>query len=583
MWVVEDENGNQNFIPFSDGNRILVNDPINEFWGYVDNLWSNPLNWSLGFVPTADQTAIIRADCELTIKTTIKRLIVNSDVQLVWKNSTELSVVDLLVSGIIDMTTGGVLNISGSDYYISDVIVGTGAISYNGDGTKTILPITYNYLTAYGSGVRLLPSNLSANYVRVQGINGWPSNVILNVDNYDFIVNTLVFSINGSTGAGGGYGRLRKTSLGNITRIIGDLELQWNIELSTGVEIEVGGHISGNIGGSGVSNLRKLKLIGEEQIINLGQGWLCEELMITGTITNRSSGTVPVFTPLTPNVSKIDNRSTLIFTGIAIPNNLLLYVNQEANVFGYGRAGNQDIRLPDDGDGYKELRLQGSGVKKLTGNTACEHLYFGGTATLDNNGYTLTYPKYTDTRNVNSSVPNGEFEEVNLISTTGIKALSGNIICNIMNCTPLGSGTAYIDFNGFTITAVIFNDVINKTTHPGGVRNDVLITSGFSSVTLATGMVINGVINNLSANITVLGASMSLSNSSTMNYNRSGGTQDFVAGVATYQNLMLSGASGSVKRLVQNVIVNGTYTKSTGVTLNKNGFTIKDSNGNDLE
>lgn len=66
----------QNNIIASNGNRIIANDAINYFMGYVDNNWDNPLNWSLGLVPTNSHTCYIYANCNLPINTTVKGLVV---------------------------------------------------------------------------------------------------------------------------------------------------------------------------------------------------------------------------------------------------------------------------------------------------------------------------------------------------------------------------------------------------------------------------------------------------------------------------------------------------------------------------
>lgn len=73
-----------------------------------------------------------------------------------------------------------------------------------------------------------------------------------------------------------------------------------------------------------------------------------------------------------------------------------LYTNQDTlNTFAYTRAGNQDIKVPDDpiNPGYRNLTLAGSGAKRLLGNVSVKGTYtLTSPATIDLNGFTLTNP-----------------------------------------------------------------------------------------------------------------------------------------------------------------------------------------------
>ncbi|WP_295792878.1 hypothetical protein [Mucilaginibacter sp.] len=71
-----------------------------------------------------------------------------------------------------------------------------------------------------------------------------------------------------------------------------------------------------------------------------------------------------------------------------------LYCNQSINTFTYGALGDQDITVPSDATpGYKNLILNGSGVKRLLGNISVKGTYtLVSPATLNSNGFALTNP-----------------------------------------------------------------------------------------------------------------------------------------------------------------------------------------------
>ena len=56
---------------------IPLNDPINRFIGTVSNLWNNPANWSLGNLPTSNQTVVLDSSVQLINNVVIRALYKN--------------------------------------------------------------------------------------------------------------------------------------------------------------------------------------------------------------------------------------------------------------------------------------------------------------------------------------------------------------------------------------------------------------------------------------------------------------------------------------------------------------------------
>lgn len=575
--------------------KVIINDPINEFLGTVSNLWNLAANWSLGIIPSANQIAIIRADCVQNVNANIRSLIIGEGISF-YQNFT--------------MTTGNVVN-SGTFHYANNFNITDGSLSVWGNYVRAVDGFEVNFTTANS----LVLPNLNYWGLRLSGGGrSLGSNLIVK----GYLIRTsgnLDLGIYNLTLEGA-------DTCGNFTPIIATVNNRYIVHGIT--QYSVGVFVAANLAVGSVFEFRNGLYItltantadfGEAEVLfttnaiqNLNTNGIYNIRYITidsgvtlRHITTFSTGAYVINTRITGinSTSIFDCRFFFQFNGNV--SNLmpigLLYTNQAENTFAYGSTGNQDIKVPDDGS-YRTLQLRFSGIKRLIANTVCAHLWFDGTATLDLNTYSISgFTKFTDNgATVNRNLPSGSLDELNFNNAsniTGVKTLTGNLSVNTLSwCALNQSISTGINLNGFSLTFVKVIFGRNATSNiPDGTYNDVefsdvVSTSNSWVKTIAAATVVNvtGTLyikvtgQSLNAFIVVSGTL----NAPNINYNQAGNQNVQGSGSGlTYTNLTLSG--GGTKTLQGNVVVNGSYSRVAGTSINKNGFTIKDSLGNDLE
>ncbi|WAC40597.1 hypothetical protein [Pedobacter sp. SL55] len=573
----------------------LMVEPINEFLGTVSNLWNNPANWRLGVLPTANQIAIISANCVQNVNASIRSLIIGESISFNQNFS---------------LTTGNIVN-SGTFYYANTLNITDGSLSVWGNYIRTVNSFDVIFLTSN----HLVIPNLDYWGLRLSGGNRSLGNnlvikgyLIRSAGNLD--LGAFNLTIEGADTAAN-FTPVIATSynryivLGATQYSVGVFSAV-NLPTGTVFEFRNGLYIvlTANTADFGESEV--VFTINSLQYLNTNGAYRIPYIKIDSGVTlrhvtqNSSGAYVSTTKIIGVNSSSIfDCRFWFQFLGNVadlMPAGLL-YTNQADNRFMYGANGSQSIRVPDDG-GYRMLGLVTSGVKSLTGNTVCEHLYFDGTATLDLNGYNVAgFTKFTDNGvSVNRNLPSGSLDELNFnnpANITGIKTLTGNLSVNTLSwCALNQSITTGINLNGFslTIAKVVFGRNATSTI-PSGTYNDVEFSDVVSGnngwikiIAAATTVTVTGTlyikVTGLSLNaFIIVGGTLNASN---INYNQQGNQNVQGSGSGLiYTNLTLSG--GGTKTLQGNVVVNGSYSRVVGTSINKNGFTIKDSLGNDLE
>ncbi|WP_199120526.1 hypothetical protein [Pedobacter sp. ASV28] len=579
------------------GSRIIINDTVNEFLGTVNNLWSNPANWSLGVIPAANHIAIIKANC-INANGTVRNLRVDPNVTLGLLSSSLFTTNGLSNSGTIVRSTG-----DGNATVINGITNTTdlGLINIATNGVLNINPI--EILTDLTTQIN---NSSSINVLRLSGIigiRGSISNITNSIqqtgsDTINVLDNLTINSIGGS----GPLSTIRllngvKLEANNINHdgngagILCDgnneIIVKGNYTVSYGYQIPVTVPV--------IFRANSTFRINNNAVPPYVHNIVVDNVVVT-TIHAGSNFFTLYNTKLSGTTSSsefvLQNGHTLHFLGNTNSSveDLMstgILTLQSGSTLNYILGGNQYIKPIS----YRQLGIMTSGVKYLKANTTCEHLYFSGTATLDLNGFTLTgYTKYTDEGNVPRTVPNdASILEYNLTGQHGqAKTLTGNITCNIMNVNAAGAGSTYINYNGFTITASIFNDMFNMSTHVGGVRDNMHWTNfGLGTITLASPITIRGILRMSSPQLSSLVGGCTMADGSTFKTNNgAGSTYYFPMGISSYSNVDLvpfTNQNAYTVILRQNIVVRGTYTRPTYVIFNKNGFTIKDSLGNDLE
>jgi hypothetical protein len=568
------------------GSKIIINDTVNEFLGTVNNLWSNPANWSLGVIPAANHIAIIKANC-INANGTVRDLRVDPNVTLGLLSSSLFTTNGLSNSGTIVRSTG-----DGNATVINGITNTTdlGLINIATNGVLNINPL--EILTDLTTQIN---NSSSINVLRLSGIigiRGSISNITNSIqqvgsDTINVLDNLTINSIGGS-GPLSTIRLLNGVKLeannifhgGNTAGILCDgnneIIVKGNYTVSYGYQIPVTVPV--------IFRANSTFRINNNAVPPYVHNIVVDNVVVT-TIHAGSNFFTLYNTKLSGTTSSsefvLQSGHTLHFLGNTNSSveDLMstgILTLQSGSTLNYILGGNQYIKPIS----YRQLGIMTSGVKYLKANTSCEHLYFSGTATLDLNGFTLTgYTKYTDAGTVNRNLPSGTFDTVSLgnVGNTRTLTLTGNLTCTTFDASASWAWT--IVNNGFSI---ITNDFRGWYRGNASVYAHDYSTLSFTNagVKTLTGNINVGTLNiNSQLNgITFSGFTMNVTN---INYTTATGEPTYPFYAGTYTTCNITG-TGSIT-LQGNVVVTSTYSRAVGVTFNKNGFTIKNGSGVDLE
>ncbi|WP_410219698.1 hypothetical protein [Pedobacter sp.] len=572
-------------------NRIIVSDTINEFLGTVSNLWNNPANWSLGIVPIANHIAVIKADCILNTTGSIKQLIINSSFTFIKRAA--LTTENINIYGIFNDNNGNQTTITkgNNSYWNGYIRTANSNIQFNNSGP--VIPAIDYYNLYIGSNLTspiLLLNNTSVFNTLSVGGNSQFDLSVYNIDTNDLSLSNNSYLI----AKNNNYIRINNLATFNTNTLLAT-------NFTSGTVFEFVKDILTNA--SSINDFGQSKIIfstnnktittnSTENVNPFVMRNVEIKENIEVTLTGKKFTLFEKIIGLNAS-SKLDTRGNIDWQGKLNSDllaNSLFYANQNDNIFSYNFSGNQEIRVPDDG-GYRELRLQNAGVKKLTGNTTCTHLYFAGTATLDLNGFTLTgYTKYTDARNRASTVPLGNYtnvefkdENLNTVQTLTTGSTVDELIWRGGNFT-VGTNTPVFALNGVNPTQWRFirqfSQQINNITFTfSNVRLEIESGTPGGLTLNNSNITITGTLDFRRNGLVILNGASSIT-CNTLAFNLAG-AQDVPANVG-FTNLTIGGSG--IKTLTGNIIVTGIYYRDTvNTTLNKNGFTIKNSSGMDLE
>ncbi|WP_293303128.1 hypothetical protein [Pedobacter sp. UBA4863] len=563
------------------GNRVIINDTVNEFLGSVSNLWSNAANWSLGVVPTANHIAVIKANCLVNSSGNVRFLVLTEGC---------ITNVNAQLSIATGMTNFGIINVASTlalagnpANYSYGVINVSGTIG---------LYFTVDYLLPninFNSGCSIAPTNSAGQSGRMiidRNLSGVSiSNNLVGItinDNVRCVFNTFyVYDPYGKSFILGSNAKLTA----NFFSVISG-----NISNTPPTEIEVRENVQFSVWQPNYqSGIFRLTTNNKNFTVNgnANQYFYVKTILIENIVVSLISSNSVYLSVLDiyglNSGSRWDNNGSLALNGLNSFSNCIFNAYFINSIVAYN-AANQNIRVPDD-SGYLELRLQNSGVKKLTGNTTCKHLYFSGTATLDLNGHTLTgYTKYTNAGNVARTIPQGsyatiEFADENLNATQTFS--SGTTVEEVLFRT-----------YSFNQSSVVMNGVVPTLWRFIRQFTQQINNVNFTFLNLRLEMQSGspGGLSLSNSNVIIIG---------TLDFRRNGGViyngasslicstlifsadSQNIFGNLTFTNLEIKGTG--TKTLTTNIVVNGSYYRNPATILNKNGFTIKDSLGDDLE
>lgn len=586
------------------GNRIIINDVVNEFLGTTNSLWGTATNWSLGIIPTANQIAIIKSNCTLNVTSTVREIRIGENISLTHSSSTSLTFTNIENKGTINCNVSGASLISNTNDTLNPIwgnidfgTFGT-MVFINDTGTSISVPVLDYFnlqsgltVTRFGTRTTTGPLIIRGNLITSKGFLLVNHDITINGNlNYGGESNGVQFSgctviINGSATTPNrdsirftncviyANGPFQFGGCSDSAFFFGSNTMY----LKQGLSVSCGTNYAGSIQAQGTDFI----LTTNNQTFQT-HGITVKSFTIEGdiTVTLSSSGhlNTPILTGTTSN-SKFVNSGTLIYTGATemMPIGTIDCI-ANVNTVQYARNGDQLIKTLN----YVNLFLSGtSGIKSITGNiyvdgffrstlsgtvtqsSASNTFIVKGDFTISSAGTTFNFP------------PNSEIElrggYGGLASQSGFNTTNPLTIRYTTNNQTINLGmnnwrnNATNEFNhlidGVEVT-------VNSTTYNSSY---FIFTKGWINGTNSSSKLINRAFIFYSNQQTpmLIGTIDFSSFQNTFVYNSSG-NQNVKEGV--YSNLTLN--TGGVKTLQGNVSVQSIYTLTSPATLNTNGFTL---------
>jgi hypothetical protein len=580
----------------------------NIFRAVSGSLFSSPINWSRGTVPTGSDIAVIADNCIIDVSRTIGGLVVQP--QFTASVNTGLT---FQINDIIDVK--GHLSCSGAPNIISaakknsinSFSADSSTFTYSGSN-QNVSGLTYNNLIIKNSGVKTLIGHtiISGSLV----LSGDISSILkgnLECGNYNLSINGITyFQCGGLYKSGNGsllfVGNFQSVNGYNTNRIsfTGNPSIEFRGGINRGNYDWNGGWNTGT--GDWVFTTNNQTFQGPD-------GYFANStcrFIVSGSITiTYTAGSQHFF------ANKIDgttasstwiNQGTMYFTGTEITpmeTGVFDYLTSANSVIGYRTSNNFNLPYSE----YQSLSLGGTRIASLSNNTIInKDLTLNPLRTLECSIYNLSvlgnaYVGSTISKTNSGSilfVGNVIFGTDNGVGNLGTFDFSGNPNIEFRGGITAGAYGTYNSFNGGT--GVWKFSTNNQTFQFGSVLpvvnyNFTILIDG--AITLSVVNMSNTVLTNFNNSINGNNANSKLLLLSTtvMNYNSA--TQPMITGSLdtstnlntfiygsgsqdikgnTYRNLTLNGSG--TKTLQGNVSVQNTYTLTAPATLNNNSFTL---------
>jgi hypothetical protein len=587
----------------------------NVFRAVSGSLFSSPVNWSRGVVPTGSDVAIVSDNCVIDISRTIGSLVVRSGFTASINTGLTLQVNDVIdVMGHLSCSGAPTVNVLSSKNKINSLSAGSSTFNFLRDGNQNVPGLVYNNLSVFNAGTKKLIGDTTIN-----GNLNFGNNSIGQLDlvSYNFVVNgATIFNVPLLST----IPALIKTGPGNVTFVgvitTGALAASLidfsggnpNVEVRGGFNFWRQNSVNTFKSGTGTWSFTTNN---QSLTDNAGGGIV----YFDGPIVIASGITLTINSGfnLAPNatINGASGTSSLINKGTITYATLRSISSMSVGIFDYTTFTNtihytltNNITLPFTT--YHNLIIQNGGTKTASGNTTI-------LGNLDINSFSPVFQLASFNLQVNgfTQIGNGSINK----SGPGNVLFIGAVVNGSVN-------TPFIDFSGGnpnvevrgginmyragstnfksgtgTWTFSTNNQSIIDTADAGtetffgpviisGAITLTIGSSNSSSMTIIFDQGINGnnaastlligpnrvtapvIINNAATQPMATGILDTSTNLNTFIYGS--GSQNIKGG--TYRNLTLNG--GGTKTLQGNVSVQNTYTLTAPATLNNNGFTL---------
>jgi hypothetical protein len=573
----------------------------NIFRAVSGSLFSSPVNWSRGYVPTGSDVADIRDNCTIDISRTIGSLVVKAPFTASINTGLTFQINDIIdIKGHLSCSGAPTVNVLSNKNNINSLSAGSSNFHFLRSGNQNVPGVTYNNLIVSNIGTKTLIGHTTLNGnldLRGNSVNTLAGILECGTFNLSVIGQTFVGSDRGK-GA-----QFKKSGAGNIlfVGLVSTDNLGSQVNLSGNPNVEMRGGFSNELDSSLISGTGTWTFTTNNQTINGGYGLsFYNNILISGAITITNTLLVRLFGTLdgnnvnskwiTNNILDLYNATT----PFATLGSLDYTTNANASI---GFRFNGNFTLP--ATTFQGLRIGGTGIKTLSGNTLVQRSLFllgnqlaPGTegilqcSTFDLQVNLLTAIGGFGAEKGATLLKNGAGNLLfigNFTTSNGgdTITLTGNPTIEFRGGISLSSGgnnwgTGSITFSTNSQTCYLYNLVTFKQNIliSGAIIIDAyqFITSGSidgNNAGSTLRQIANSVVTyNNATQPMVTGILNASTNLNTFIYGS--GSQDIKGG--TYRNLTLNG--GGTKTLQGNVSVQNTYTLTSPATLNNNGFTL---------
>jgi hypothetical protein len=420
----------------------------NVFRAVSGSLFSSPINWSRGYVPTSSDVAMIADNCTIDINRTIGSLVVRSPFTASINTGLTLTITDTInVMGQLSCSGAPTINTLGKTNIINNFLAGTSTFNYYKIGNQSVPGVTYYNVGMYNQGTKTATGNII-----VSGNLSYAGSGTTFTRSF-FELNQYDLSVLGNTNITNGFGSLSKSQPGRLlfTGQLGYGNLS-NVLFTGNPTVEFRGGISGDpdIGGAFLdSGVGTWIFSTNNQSINTHGRPINADIYISGstTLTIPSGQTLTVNKILTgtSGSSILANSGSLYFNTVYSANNFMTTgsanLSSSANTVGF--TGNYDLTIPARfSSSFYSLYISGTGTKTLTTSS-----YISGTLSINSQA----------TLELSSSnlIVSGATTIFNALSKSGpgsvifYNSLTGPTLANSIDFS-LGNPT--VEFrNGFTL------------------------------------------------------------------------------------------------------------------------------------
>lgn len=389
----------------------------NIFRAISGSLFSSPVNWSRGIVPTGSDVAMIADNCTIDISRTLGSLVVRAPFTASVNNGITLNVSQsFLINGHINFLGFATVFLSGKYNEIVGMAPGLSTVIYRGD-TEQLLPggPYYNLQTSWYDGVRVIATTKKSTSNLV--INGslQINYGILELGKYDYYCS-------GSTNINGGlYGILSKNQPGNIIfngalkntaagypiNLINFSNGNPNVEVRNGIDL-----YQYNILNTGKGTWRFTT--NNQNIYNTAgastitfDGPISIENINLSILANASTVTLNDVINGTTPTSQLITSGTINFNTLVSLNSMTtgsFNFTSSNNTIGF--TGNYSTTIPSRFNVLRNAVVSGTGTKTLaTSSIVSGSLSFGNAGTLELSSSNFTVSGSVTFSNNNSTLP----------------------------------------------------------------------------------------------------------------------------------------------------------------------------------